>query len=613
MQDAHLASARRLLAGAAAAALALALTNVPASASTPGGDVRLTNDVPGTSGYVSNYNMNNPTSPVTKDATLTECSRAQGRQNEPAVAIDPRNTDVIVGSANDYCGVYNDGVDADGAPIPSGPIWMGYYRSQDGGASFQSSLIPGYPGDNTPYAARALLRTASAGDPVLAWDGDGRLFAGSETSADPAGSKKFFPDEFVTTYQNPGGVVGATIDDGKEFIRSIVVAKGSSAPFPHGKFNDKTAIAADRTDNAATRGNVYFAWSRFNNNNSNIYFVRSTDHGATFTQPMLLTTNEQDVQGPDIAINGDGTVTVTWVSTLRQGRSSTDAVQYAVSRDGGKTFTPAATAATFDGFAAEDQYVGDGAARDCGSLQNACVSGYHFWRRDSSPRSTADQTSATDHNVWITVDVLDAEVPSEKPTYGMAGPGVAGRSVVKVMSLNVATGARTALVPVDNQSVGQQTFPDIVADSGQVHVLWWDSRNDSCYSPARPIGNCADGSITPSLDAYGTAFTSLTSIPAGVRLSDVTSDGNWEQFSGRTDPFAGDYLWIDSANGKTFSVWTDWRDTRPADATHNDKRDTDHKADVYQCRDVRSDGSITGDKCPEAGGLQQDIYGDLSP
>jgi hypothetical protein len=34
---------------------------------------------------------------------------------------------------------------------------------------------------------------------------------------------------------------------------------------------------------------------------------------------------------------------------------------------------------------------------------------------------------------------------------------------------------------------------------------------------------------------------------------------------------------------------------------------------VLQCRDLRTDGSHTGDLCPRAGGLDQDIYGDLTP
>jgi len=124
------------------------------------------------------------------------------------VAVNPRDTRVIVGSSNDYCGVYNDGVDAFGAPIASGQRWLGYHRSQNGGASFTSSLVPGYPEDTSPYAAGAQVRTATAGDPVLAWDADGRLFAGSESSGDPAGTKKTFGDVWVATFVNPQARAG---------------------------------------------------------------------------------------------------------------------------------------------------------------------------------------------------------------------------------------------------------------------------------------------------------------------------------------------------------------------------------------------------------------------
>jgi hypothetical protein len=90
----------------------------------------------------------------------------------------------------------------------------------------------------------------------------------------------------------------------------------------------------------------------------------------------------------------------------------------------------------------------------------------------------------------------------------------------------------------------------------------------------------------------------------------VTSNGNYEQYSGRTVPFGGDYLWIDSKMGRTFGVWTDWRNT----VAGTDPRfpDNDH-ADVLQCRTENTDGSFNGDTCPRDGGLDSDIYGDLSP
>ena len=182
--------------------------------------------------------------------------------------------------------------------------------------------MPGYPDDTSPYAARAQVRTASAGDPVLAWDGEGRLFAGAESSDDPAGTKKTFGDVWVATFVNPQGSGGATINDGKEFARSVIVARGTSAPNLLGKFQDKTAIEADRTQSAC-RDNVYFANSRFvGNGGSNIYFYRSTDHGASFSHGTLLTKSVNDVQDPEIAVTANGHVYVTYDATLHQGNQT---------------------------------------------------------------------------------------------------------------------------------------------------------------------------------------------------------------------------------------------------------------------------------------------------
>jgi hypothetical protein len=97
-----------------------------------------------------------------------------------------------------------------------------------------------------------------------------------------------------------------------------------------------------------------------------------------------------------------------------------------------------------------------------------------------------------------------------------------------------------------------------------------------------------------------------------ARISDTTTNGNWEQFAGRTVPFGGDYLWIDSVDGVTFGTWTDWRNT----VAGTDLRETEQDetgADVLQCRHVTSSGAISGDTCPRDGGLDQDIYGDYAP
>jgi hypothetical protein len=224
--------------------------------------------------------------------------------------MNPRNPLVLVGSSNDYCGVYAGS--SGGVFVAAGPIWLGYYRSENGGTSFVSSLVPGYPGDTSPYARLAAIRTASSGDPVVTWDSHGRLFMGSESSADPSGSKKGFGDEWVARFDNPQGEAGPSINDGKRFLGSVMVASGSSAPGTGGKFNDKTSIQADRTGGSCD-GNVYFAWSRFTGAlSSNIYFTRSTDHGATWSTPGLLTSNVKNVQDPEITVTSNGHVYVSF-------------------------------------------------------------------------------------------------------------------------------------------------------------------------------------------------------------------------------------------------------------------------------------------------------------
>ena len=290
------------------------------------GDTRLTNDVG--NGYISNYTM--VTGTPYSDDTLAECGVARGRQNEPAVEMDPRDPNVLLGSSNDYCGVYQPPGAA--APSPIGPIWLGYYRSENGGSSFQSSLVPGYPDDTSPYAAQAHVRTASAGDPVIAWDAHGRAFFGSESSDDPAGTKKTFGDVFVAVYDNPAGPGGATVNDGKRFVRSEIVNRGSSAPNLLGVFNEKTSIEADRTGGSCD-GNVYFAWSRFTGNGTNnIYIARSTDHGATWSKAKSLTPVAQDV-----SVTANGHVYVTFRQSERK-NGQADAVDIVKSTDCGATF-----------------------------------------------------------------------------------------------------------------------------------------------------------------------------------------------------------------------------------------------------------------------------------
>jgi hypothetical protein len=317
---------------------------------------------------------------------------------------------------------------------------------------------------------------------------------------------------------------------------------------------------------------------------------------------------------PEITVTGNGHVYVTWIATVGTRQNQQDAVQVAKSTDCGATFGPAHTVVTFEGYAHQDS-----GHRDCGDFAEACPSGYTFFRADTTPRSATDQNSASE-KVYIVYDAAYGPFVDTGTSYGMVGPGQGSLSAVYYTVLNGANGTHTTPVLVDPPVKGHQVYPDIAVNAGVAHVLWWDSRNDSSCAARvacakRPIGNTADRHVVQdALDTYATAFP-IASGPAGgaVRMSDVPTNPNFEQFAGRTVPFAGDYLWIDSVGTLTYGTWTDWRNTVPGEDIREElvpgTAEPDEGADVKQCRaDAES-----GDTCPRAGGLDQNIYGDFAP
>ena len=624
----------------AGALIAAAVVSAIASFQPDPPNTRLTNDNGANGGYVSAYTL--ATGNPYTDATLDECSISRGRQNEPAIAVDPRNTSVLLGSSNDYCGVYNRGIAAGAV----GPIWLGYYRSENGGASFISSLVPGYPDDTSPYAALSQARTSSAGDPVIAWDAHGRAFFGSESSGDPAGTAKTFGDVWVARYRNPDGAdAPTTARDGLEYYGTTVVASGSSAPNLLGKFHDKTSIEADRTGGRCD-GNVYFAWARFTGNvgQSNIYVSRSTDHGVTFSNPQQLTSQVKNVQDPSISVTGNGNVYVTWDQGTTNS-NQTEGVGVVKSTDCGATFGPEKVLVGYTGYAAQDvstpqpipipqsqpddplfnegTAASGSLARDCGDFADACQSGYTFFRRATNTQATADQYDSNHEWIYVVYDASKGPILDTGTTYGTISPGKAAQTAAYFVRYNGATGA-VDLGPtlLDDQAVGHQAFPDVSADGGVLHAFWWDSRHDPCYSPIRPFGSCANRTTVPSLDVFATTSSNHgVSWTTPVKITDTMSNGNFEQFDNRAVPFGGDYLTITGLGSFAFGTWTDWRDTVQGTDPRESPEDEDAAtADVLQCRTLNTiqtkKGPFSfwsGDLCPHDGGIDQNIYGDTTP
>jgi hypothetical protein len=550
--------ALRFLVLVAMAAIGTALVG-PALAAT---NNRVTNDA--TPGSYTRYDGGT-------DAQLAACSTGRRAENEPTVAVNPHNTDVIAAGSNEYC-----------RQTTGGDVWAGYYRSADGGTTWTNSLVPGYPGDESPagVASPTTGKCAAAGDPTQSFDNAGNLFYGfiCFNRAKPQNG-----GAYVTTYTN----------DGATYARTVVVAEGT--PSTAGLFNDKVNVAVDQTSGPRS-GTVYFAWVKYTGGSANnvLEVSRSTDHGQSFSKPVKVSQGLGEESFADLAIGPDGATYVTWRTFAHQKSTSVD-IWIAKSTDGAQTFSNpvmvASSISPFDGDAFDPQ----GA---CGDGPFTCASGLTYPRFASLSAVAADSTGV--HVVW------NARTAS-------------GQS--KVFIRNSADGISwpSGAAQIDTVPAGHQWLPDVASADGVITAVFYDSRTDPGYSPDRPSGNTATGAnsgnvvnlIAARSSNGGATWTETTASTTGSNL-------NWEQFGSRRSSFMGDYIYVSAVPGAVVGAWTDTRDVVPGpdpretgDADDADGFDVYQPGCVYVPNDINAPAytspSIT-DACLSQGGMDSNIY-----
>ena len=504
-----------------ATALVALMTGLVLALDTP--DVRVTTDA--TPGSYVRYDGGT-------DATLQACSTGRRSQVEPAIAVNPRDLDVVVSASNDGCRA---------AGTNTFGNWPGYYRSTDGGMSWQNSLVPGYPDDNSPAGLASPARgfCTRGGDSTQSFDREGRLFFAflcfnsfNETPDEP-----FNSSILVATYD----------DDGAHYLRTVLVAKGTPAPagLTTGLAHDKPNLVTDQTSGPGD-GNVYVAWTSETGNasarlNAIVQFSRSTDHGATFSQPVPVVAGVKGGLFTDLAVGPDGAVYLVWRTILASEDEPRDSIWLTRSTDFGRSFGPPQLVATFDVF---DSFLfsGSDAVYAC-SLLRPCATGYTFAIFMSIPAVTADAAGV--HVVW-----------SARAEDGQG----------KIFVRNSPDGLSWVAPPqqIDSVPTGHQWMPDVVSADGRITVLFFDSRDDPAYSPAVPPGNTASGQNSGNVVNAWRAV----SIDGGItwleeRVSRKAFNPNWITSANLT-PFAGDYLYASAVPGRVWAAWSDPRDIVPA-------------------------------------------------
>jgi hypothetical protein len=119
------------------------------------------------------------------------------RQNEPSMACSSRNPRNCIAGANDYRTV--------DIPFPAdasketGDAWLGWYTTKDGGLTWRSRLLPGFPQDSSPLGLASPLKGYAAGaDPVIRTGTNGLFYyAGLAFNREEGAPSAIFVTRFI--------------------------------------------------------------------------------------------------------------------------------------------------------------------------------------------------------------------------------------------------------------------------------------------------------------------------------------------------------------------------------------------------------------------------------
>ncbi len=469
---------------------------------------------------------------------------AKNRQsNETTVAISPVAPNIVVIGANDYRMV----------PV-FGDAWLGFYVSSDGGANWFNTMVPGFPSDTSFAGTNSPLKGLDgSGDPTVRFDAQGNLYVAgiafnrdfdqqdlsndtvvyvakyNFTSGTPAGTSTLnsaanppnFTYAFTTVVDR--GAVGFAIPAGQPFGFA-------------GKFDDKNWLAVDTSSSSPCFGNVYYAFTKFTGlaGAFPIVFSRSTDGGATFSEPRPVSTKGQEgtvaTQGSNIAVASNGTVYVSY-RTFRTPSDPTTKLQVVKSTDCGQHFGKPVTAATFT----------------------------------PMPRQAAGLAFRTPTESWIAVDDTNSNVVYVAFMAMSTLTGIpANADIFVARSTN---GGLTWSAPAkvnDDTTSKHQFWPTIVVSNGDLHVAWYDFRDSP--TPTNPAAtNDVLNVYYASSNTTGVAYPAFSH---NAKVTDVGHQPNCLMFGGGTVAFHGDYIELaarfDGSNHIVHVAWADNRDVPAA-------------------------------------------------
>ena len=273
-----------------------------------------------------------PTAPVLAKAAgssafVVNVSNDTTAQNETPLAVNPRNSQNFVTGGNDWN--YNDGCSVN-ATFDGGKTWT---------KTLPNGFIPGITKyTNDPNVAG----TGSydyGGDPTVAFGTDGTAYFacfGYQASS-PYGVA------LLLSRSTDGGRTWLAGGAGQPLTLVTAFQGNGKARGSTGQFSDHEAMTV------GSDGTIYITWAQFHGNGSNspVFVATSRDGGQSFTAPVKVTSGTaRSDQDQRIVTNADGSVAyLTFDNSIQGGKGS--AIFVARSTDHGATWSSPVLVGTF--------------------------------------------------------------------------------------------------------------------------------------------------------------------------------------------------------------------------------------------------------------------------
>src|SRR5229473_449716 len=460
------------------------------------------------------------------------------RQNEPSIAVSTRNSSHLLGASNDYRSVDLPGL----LGIDErGDAWLGVYKSFDGGLTWQSTLLPGYPLDSSPEGAASPIHgRQAAADPLVRAGTNGLFFLTGiafDRGTNPV--SKVFISRFIDLNNKENGDAasenGAQTNlaprDTVKYIDTHVIDSAST-----NRFLDKPWVAVDIPRGSATctikanedgntvtqkipAGAIYVTYTAFttvnNVQNSQILFRRSMDCGATWSKPLVLSRNDEssglpDTEGqgtviaidPSVSASSSAKIYVAWRVSARPGDPDEEnMIRIVESTDGGLSFSQQQAVVEFP-LSCNKAPSGVGCPFDQGSTGTSFRSnGYPGLTVDNAGRiyvAWSQRDSNGDGRIMMTVSNQVGSWPAS--------------NIKKIDSSAVPDDYGSPFGNLSDR--GSQLMPTLSFNAGKLILTYYDLRQDhttGILTPA-PEPTC-DPAVTP-LCPLGNPFSEMRQFEA---------------------------------------------------------------------------------------------------